>query len=122
DTYHKVARAICTPSDFREVTEDYLLRASAEGVIYCELSVSPQHGLDEGISVGCLIDAIADGIEAAHSRTGIEARIVLTCVRHRGPEAAECIAREIAAISHRLVVGFGMSGNEATFRPADFAR
>jgi adenosine deaminase len=45
----------------------------------------------------------------------------MVCLRHLGPGPAVDVARRVAAAPHPLVTGFGMAGDEAVGRAADFA-
>ena len=97
-------------------------RSARDGSIYCELMISPDHATDVGMSYEALVDGVTEGVNLARTSTGIEARLIITAVRHRGPEAAVKIARRAEAYPHPLVTGFGMAGNERCYRPREFAR
>ncbi len=119
--YDKAASAIRSRSDYQLVTYDYLRRASEEGCIYVETFSSPDHAASVGISYEDHLLGIADGIDQARDEFGIEGRIIVTCVRHLGPESALNVARQVLDTPHPYVVGFGMGGDEAQFHPKDFA-
>ncbi len=82
---------------------------------------SPDHAAIAGMSYSDHLDGIAQGIEDARAETGIEARIIVTCVRHFGVEKALEVARATVRHPHPLVTGFGMGGDEAGFPPGPFA-
>ncbi|MHA1563712.1 MAG: adenosine deaminase [Alphaproteobacteria bacterium] len=119
--YDLASSVIRTPRDYRDVTYEYLASCAAEGVVYGELMSSPDHGMAAGMSYQDHLDGIAQGIEDARGEFGIEAFIVVTCVRHFGVERAHVVADAVLAHPHPLVVGFGMGGDEAGFRPGMFA-
>ena len=119
--YDDAASAIRTEEDYRDVTFDYLARCAAEGAIYVELTSSPDHAAMAGLSFAGHLAGIAAGIEEARSAFGIEARIIVACVRHFGPERAVAVARSCARHRHPLVTGFGMGGDENRHAAADFA-
>lgn len=120
-SYHEVGSVFLTAEDYQDVALDYLIRSATDGCIYAELMVSPDHAADRGILYGELIDAIGSAISKARELTGIEASIVITAVRHRGPEAAFNLATLVAENGNDMVVGFGLAGDEQKFRPAAFA-
>ena len=95
--------------------------AAAEGGIYAELMSSPDHAALAGMSYTNHLDGIAQGIADAKHDSGIEARIIVTCVRHFGLDRCLAVARDAARHPHRLVTGFGMGGDEAGFPPGQFA-
>jgi adenosine deaminase len=112
---------IKTPQDYRDLTYEYLMASAAEGGIYAELMSSPDHAAQAGMSYTDHLDGIAQGIVDAKADSGVEARIIVTCVRHFGVDRAMAVAREAVANPHDLVTGFGMGGDEAGFPPEQFA-
>jgi adenosine deaminase len=121
-TYDLAASVIRTPQDYRDVTFEYLSACAEEGAIYVELIASPDHAAAVGLSDAEHFAAIAQGIDDARAAHGIEARIIATCLRNRGVEGAEEVARRVVAHRHPYVVGFNMSGDEAGFPPEPFHR
>ena len=126
ECYDKVAAVICTPEDYADLTEDYLLRNAAEGCIYTELFLSPDHVAALGMSYENLLEGISIGYERAKAKSAadgfpIEARFIVTCLRHMGPEPAIEVAKRVAAQPHPLVTGFGMGGDERLYSQRAFA-
>jgi adenosine deaminase len=120
--YDIASSFIRTAADYEAVTYDYLVASAAEGAIYVELMSSPQHAAMAGLSYEGHLDGIAAGIVRARAETGIEARIVVTCVRQFGVEAAVMVARRTVRHPHPLVTGFGMGGDEEGFPPGPYLR
>ena len=119
--YDVAAAAIRTREDYRDVTYEYLEGCAAEGAVYVELIVSPDHAAAVGLSDQDHLEGIAAGIDDARRDHGIEARILLTAVRNLGTENAMRVARLTASRPHPYVVGFNLAGDEAGFPPAGFA-
>jgi len=119
--YDRVAAVFRTAEDFADLAAAYLAASAAEGVIYTEVFVSPDHARRQGIAYGDYLGGIAEGIRRAEREHGIVGRIIPLIERHFGPEAAVAAAR--TAVEHLLpeVVGFGMAGDERMGMPADFA-
>lgn len=118
--FDTVSSAIRTPEDYQLITYDYLARSAMEGVIYCELTVSYDHAHHKGISYKDFIDGIASGMSAAKRDYQIESRIIVTIVRHNGPENAIKTAQTVLENPHPFVTGFGLAGDEAGFPPSLF--
>ncbi len=118
--YDIVSSFIKTADDYTDITYDYLIRSSNEGVIYTELTISADHGAMVGLSYKEMVDAIADGVYKAHKETGIECRLISACVRHFGVEKAINVAKQTIAYPHELVTGFTMAGDENTLNVVDF--
>jgi len=120
-TYDAATSVIRTGEDYRDIVYEYLVKCAAEGAIYVELTASADHAADVGLSDEEHLAALAQGIDDARDETGIEGRIVMSCVRHFGPEKAREVARRTVEGPHPYVTGFGMGGDEAGFPPEDFA-
>jgi adenosine deaminase len=121
DTYDAATSVIRTGQDYRDIVYEYLVGSAAEGAIYVELTASADHAAGVGLSDEEHLAGLAQGIDDARAETGIEARIVMSCVRHRGTERAREVARRTVEAPHPYVTGFGMGGDEAGFPPGDFA-
>ena len=121
-TYDMAASVIRTPEDYRDVTYEYLASCAAQGAIYVELIASPDHAALVGLSDDEHLAGIAAGIDDARADHGIEARILLTCIRNFGVEQALRIAAYAAGRPHPYVVGFQMAGDEAGYPPEPFAQ
>lgn len=119
--YDDACAALRTAEDYSLITHDYLCSAAAEGCIYAEIGISADHGAGLGLSYPQMVEAIADGVEKARAETGIEARLISTCVRHYGAQRALRVGAVTAAHPHPLVTGFGMAGDENAGTVADFA-
>jgi adenosine deaminase len=121
ELYDKVVSVLRTPQDYRDIAYEYLVSCAAEGAIYVELTASPDHADHAGLSDEEHVAALAQAIDDARGDTGIEARIVMTCVRNLGVERCVEVARRVVAHPHSYVTGFGMAGDEAGFPPGPFA-
>lgn len=111
-----------TPEDYRDMVYDYLARCAKEGAIYVELFLSPDHAALCGLSYQDHLQGAVKGIDDARKDFGIEARIIITCVRHFGVEKCIKVAEDAVNNPHPYVVGFGMGGDEINFAPGQFAK
>lgn len=118
--YDDACAALKTAQDYTDITYDYLSRAAAEGCIYAELTISADHGAQLGLTYPAMVAAIAAGIDRAREEHGIEARMISTCVRHYGRDAAVQVGALTAQHPHPLVTGFGMAGDENAGTVEDF--
>ncbi|HLI61469.1 MAG TPA: adenosine deaminase [Solirubrobacteraceae bacterium] len=120
-TYDLAASVIRTAEDYRDITYEYLSGCAHEGVIYVELTASPDHAALVGLSEEDHLAGIARGIDDARAEHGIEGRILISAVKNFGLERAVRVARHAAERPHPYVVGFSMAGDEAGFPNQDFA-
>ncbi len=119
--YDAVAGAMRTAQDYTELMYGYLAACAAEGAIYVEMFVAPDHAIAIGLGYAAQLAGIAAGIDRAQAEFGIVSRLIPICRRHLGPEKALETAKLVAAEPHPYVVGFGMAGDELRHTPADFA-
>jgi adenosine deaminase len=120
-TYDLAASVIRTGQDYRDITYQYLCSCAGGGAVYVELTASPDHARDVGLSEEEHLEGIAQGIDDARRDTGIEGRILISAVRNSGVERAVRAARHAAERPHPYVIGFSMAGDEAGFPAGDFA-
>lgn len=120
--YDQASLAIRTPEDYYDVTYHYLEQSAKEGVIYCELTSSPDHAANNGMNYQDHLDGITRAIDDAYQAYGIVGRIIISCVRHYGVDQAEAVAKSVVAHPHPYVVGFGMGGDETGYPPKQFKR
>lgn len=120
--YDKVSEVYKTEDDYALLTETYLDELAGIGTIYSELIVSPDHGKRIGLGAEAYISGVCEGIRRAKSKTGIEARLIVTGERHFGPESVIGAAEYAASADNPLITGFNLAGEERMGRVADYAR
>lgn len=120
--YDSVASLFRTQEDYALLAETYLTELAEAGTIYSEIIVSPDHGNTIGLGADAYLESLAAGMEAARAKTGIESRMLITGIRHLGPESVVKTAEFAARREHTLVTGFNLAGEERMHRVADFAR
>jgi adenosine deaminase len=119
--YDDATSVLKCAQDYTDITYDYLKRSAGEGCIYAEIMISAEHGVMVGLEYPAFLAAVAAGYEQAKAETGIEMRLISTCVRHYGPPTALRAAETTRKHPHPLVTGFGMAGDENAYKIADFA-
>lgn len=120
--YDGAAGLFRTPEDYALLAETYLCDLAGQGAIYAEFFTSPDHAGRVGLSAWSYTEGLGEGVRRAGERTGIQARMIVTGVRHVGVDAVEKAARFAAECAHPLVTGFGMAGDERIGHPRDFIR
>ncbi|WP_274626802.1 adenosine deaminase [Arvimicrobium flavum] len=120
--YDFAADLFRTEDDYAQLADHYLTSLARDGAIYSEVFTSPDHAVKAGLSPQAYTDAIGEGMSRARAKTGIEARMIVTGVRHFGVESVETAARFAAKCRHPLVSGFGMAGDERIGDIEDYVR
>jgi adenosine deaminase len=104
--YDSVASLFRTEGDYALLAETYLTELAEAGTIYSEIIVSPDHGNTIGLGADAYIEGLAAGMEAARAKTGIESRMLITGIRHLGPESVISTAEYAAMRRHPRVAEF----------------
>ena len=111
-----------TPADYALLAETYFRMLAAEGAIYGEIFISPDHAQAAGLSYRSYVEGLAAGIERAKIDTAIDGRMIAIGVRHFGTASVERVVKEVIGNPHPLVTGFGLAGDERSGHPANFAK
>jgi len=120
---YDVASAVFkTPADYALLAETYFRMLAAEGAIYGEIFISPDHAQAAGLSYASYVEGLAAGIERAKTDTAIEGRMIAIGVRHFGSASVERVVKEVLGNPHPLVTGFGLAGDERSGHPANFSK
>ena len=119
--YDAASEFIRTAENYRDIIHEYLASAAREGAIYVEMFTSVNHASRVGISYGEMLAALVQGIDDAEAEFGIICRMIVTCIRHLGPDQALKDAETAMANPHPYVVGFGMGGDETRYACRQFA-
>jgi adenosine deaminase len=120
--YDRVAKVFRTPETGRLLSEAVLRECAAQGVIYAEITLSPDHcGGDFG-KWKAHLEAVTEGVEAAEAATGIVGRFIGVGVRHVGAERVERSARFVCDVDNPRMVGFNIAGDERLGRTPEFRR
>ncbi|WP_068083397.1 adenosine deaminase [Polycladidibacter stylochi] len=120
--YDVAAGLFRSAEDYALLSETYFRMLAAEGAIYGEVFVSPDHAKLAGLSYATYLDALGEGIMRARQANGIEGRMIATGVRHFGEKSVEMAAQEAVNTPHPLMTGFGIAGDERQGHPANFAK
>ena len=118
--YDGAASLFRSREDYARLAETYLDGISAEGAIYAEIFVSPDHAQAADLDLHTYLDGLGEGIARAKGRSGIECRMIVVGIRHLGSDAVEAAARLAVRRPHPLITGFGMAGEERFGQVVDY--
>ncbi|MEP1340600.1 MAG: adenosine deaminase [Ekhidna sp.] len=113
--YDQIGRVVQTASSLKEIAYAYLCYVSVNGTKYVEFMISPTHSMANGVPFSAQIAAISEAIEQAKSECNVTGCIIITCVRHRGPEDALETAKMATELKNCHIRGFGLTGNEREY-------
>jgi adenosine deaminase len=86
--YDAAADAMRTAEDYGELMYGYLANCAAEGAIYVEMFVSPDHAIAIGLGFAAQLAGLAAAIARAEAAFGVVSRLIPCCIRHLGPDRA----------------------------------
>lgn len=110
-----------SPEDYGRLTRAVLSQSAAEGVVYTEIFVSPDFcGGRDLAAWRDYLHAIREAASAA-KEDGIAMRVIVTPIRHFGPDNAREVALCAAETAGDFVTGFGIAGDENAGSLVDFA-
>src|SRR5512138_1272146 len=91
-----------------ELAED----SARENVRYMEVRYSPMLHTRRGLKLTTVVEAVLEGLRAAHDKYGIESNVILCGIRNVSPESSLEMAELAVAYKNRGVVGFDLAGAE----------
>ena len=106
-------------SSLERVSYECALDLAADGVVYAEIRFCPRLHTVGGLSPDAVISAVAAGMAAGSTRSGLRWGLIIDSLRqfHDSEETARLAARNRAS----GVVGFDLAGPESGFPPRWYA-
>ncbi|MEI7893096.1 MAG: adenosine deaminase [Myxococcales bacterium] len=86
--------------------------AARESVRYMEVRYSPMLHTRRGLKLTSVVEAVLDGLKAAHDGYGIESNVIICGIRNVSAESSLEMAELAVAYKNRGVVGFDLAGAE----------
>lgn len=120
--YEVAASLFRSADDYALLADTYLASIAGQGAIYGEFFASPVPPFNPDLAPEAYLEGAIEGLKRAKSKHGIEARLIMTGIRHAGPEAVEAAAHFAVKHQSHFVTGFGMAGEERLHHPKDFVR
>lgn len=128
-TYDTVSSFLKTPEDYYAITFDFLSRNAQQGLIYCELFLSPFHICTSEINGNIIwhkekfhqtLTQMDKAIIDVNKNHDITVRYHVIGVRHLGAKIVHDTLRFIQENPHPFITGFNIAGNEKAGHFDDF--
>ena len=120
DIYYAVGQVLRDEQDFHALTQAYLQRAHAQGVVHVEIFFDPQTHTERGVALSDVIGGIEHALHEAERTLGMTHRLILCIVRHLSPENA--LRTLDQALPHRqAIAAIGLDSTEIGHPPSQFA-
>lgn len=119
ELYYANMATLRTAQDFAEMTDAYLARAAAGGVVHAEVFVDPQAHTARGVALAEVLDGVGSALAAAPSTHGVSAGLIPCVLRDHGPEDAMAMLDGVLS-SGAPVLGIGLDSAEVGHPPSTF--
>lgn len=113
-----VSNHIVRLEDLQRVTSELLDELIGQNVRYVEFDCALQKYIDLGFSLEEILEVLQSSVQAFDSR--IRARLIVNLQRSHGGAKTAALVERVAALNHPLVVGVGLSGDEARYPQSEF--
>jgi len=120
DIYYEGAAVLRDADDFHALTQRYLRKAHAQGVVHAEIFFDPQTHAARGIALATVLDGLTRACTEAERELGISCRLILCFVRHLSADEAMRTLDEALPHKHRLAA-VGLDSSELGHPPSKFA-
>jgi adenosine deaminase len=120
DLYYANMAVLRTEADFAELTDAYLARAAASGVVRAEVFLDLQAHLARGVPAPVVLAGVADALSRSQADHGMSSGLILTFLRHLPAADAERAYAAALATGVELL-GVGLCSSEVGFPAAPFA-
>jgi adenosine deaminase len=119
DIYYAGADVLRDEEDFYLLTQAYLRRVHAQGVVHVEIFFDPQTHTERGIPFVTVLAGIRRGLLEGQEKFGISFRLILCFLRHLSAEDAMRTLEE--GLAHKQFIdAVGLDSSEAGHPPAKF--
>jgi adenosine deaminase len=104
-----------TEEQIRLVTFDVFEQLRQDNILYVELLLVPFLHTSQGLSTEHVVEILNDAVARASSTTGIEARIILSILRHYSTQQSLATAKLAERFKGSYVAGIDLGAYEAGF-------
>ncbi|MGC3995235.1 MAG: adenosine deaminase [Propionicimonas sp.] len=120
DVYYANMAVLRTEADFAELTDAYLARAAASGVVRAEVFFDLQAHTARGVPAPVALAGVADALARSEADHGVSSGLIVTFLRHLPAADAERAYAEALTTGVDLL-GIGLCSSEIGFPAMPFA-
>jgi adenosine deaminase len=114
-TYYSICKALKHEDDFRLLAGDVADYVTSNNIEHCEVSWTPFLYLNRGLRFDAIMHVLNDELETRGVRNRV--KFIIDMQRDHGTEAGSLVLSEALHCSDANIVGIGLTGQEAGFRP-----
>jgi adenosine deaminase len=117
--YYAAMNVLRTEADFAELTNEYLARAHAQGLVHAEIFFDPQAHTARGVPFRTVIDGLWSAVRNSEAHYGVSTRLIMCFLRDASVESALLTLAEALPFGERIVA-VGLDSAEAGHPPGKF--
>jgi adenine deaminase len=119
DLYYAGANVLRDADDFHALTQAYLHKAHAQGIVHVEIFFDPQTHTARGINFAAVLDGLHRALIQAEREFGITWRLILCFLRHLSAEDAMRTLEQ--ALPYKgVIAAVGLDSSELGHPPSKF--
>jgi adenosine deaminase len=119
DIYYAGAAVLRDADDFYALTQAYLRKAHAQGIVHVEIFFDPQTHTARGVAMGTVFEGLLRGLREGARAFGITYRLILCFLRHLSAEDAMRTLEDAMPYKDALAA-VGLDSSEAGHPPSKF--
>jgi adenine deaminase len=120
DIYYDGAAVLRDADDFHELTQAYLRKAHAQGVVHAEIFFDPQTHTARGIGLATVLDGLSRARAEAQRELGITSSLILCFLRHLSADAAMRTLEQALPFKD-VIAAIGLDSTEFGHPPSKFS-
>jgi adenine deaminase len=120
DIYYAGADVLRDADDFHALTQAYLRKAHAQGVVHAEIFFDPQTHAARGIALATVLEGLRRALLEAQRESGMTGCLILCFLRHLSADEAMRTLQE--ALPYKdIIAAVGLDSSESGHPPSKFA-
>lgn len=119
DLYYACCTVLQDEEDFYSLTEAYLARAHAQGVVHVEIFFDPQTHSARGVSLETVLNGLHRALEQAEHRWAMTSRLIPCFLRHLSASAAMSTLEQLLPYKS-VLAAVGLDSSESGHPPTKF--
>jgi adenine deaminase len=120
DIYYNGAAVLRDADDFHELTQAYLRKAHAQGIVHAEIFFDPQTHTARGIGLSTVLEGLCRARAEAQRELGITSSFILCFLRHLSADAAMRTLEQALPFKD-AIAAVGLDSTESGHPPSKFS-
>ena len=115
ETFNHTIAVMQREQDIFRIAKESVIDLAADGVVYAEVRVAPEHFTKKGLRLEQITEAMLEGYRAGSAETGLKVNAILCSMRQW--DKSQAVAELVVKYHEQGVVGFDIAGPELGYPP-----